>query len=149
MKKAPSEMRPVRPPGLSLEQKIMVLVRRYRAAQKRHKQNEAARSKRLGMAAILALRGLLYERALWLSPADTKAAASLELPTQHAGATAGVSKPFEGAARVLSANTLARMDSAALAPIALGFVAGRLLGPTSGPFVRPKKVICMSEGYVM
>jgi hypothetical protein len=59
MKKVPSEMRPGGRPRPSLEQKIMVLVRRYRAAQKRHKQKEAARSKRLRRAEMLALTGLL------------------------------------------------------------------------------------------
>ncbi len=36
-------------PRLSLEQKLMLIVRRYRAAEKRRKQKEAARSKRLRM----------------------------------------------------------------------------------------------------
>jgi len=116
MKKVPSEMRPVGRPGLSLEQKLMVLVHRYRAAQQRDKRQEAARSKRLRMAAILAPTGLLSERALWLSPADTTAAANLELPTQHAGATAGVPKPLEGAARGLSANTLTKANGHPCAP---------------------------------
>jgi hypothetical protein len=96
-------MRPVGRPGLSPEQKIMVLVRRYRAAQRRHKQKEAARSKRLRMAALLAFTGLLLptlvvlfshssasgaqavfdreEGGLWLSSPDTTAAANLRSNT--------------------------------------------------------------------
>lgn len=50
----PCGLRPPGRPGRSLEQKIRVLVRRYRAAQRRRKQREAAGSKRLCMAAMLA-----------------------------------------------------------------------------------------------
>jgi hypothetical protein len=47
MKKIPSAMRPAERPKLSLEQKIMRLIHRYRAAEERHRQKDAARSKRL------------------------------------------------------------------------------------------------------
>lgn len=202
MKETPSDMRSVERPRLSLEQKIMLMVHRYRAAEKRRMQKDAVRSKRLRMMALFALTVILlpalailfshssangaqaafdradralasghyaqatrdyeqiiarkgysapllfnlgnafyregkwglailnYERALWLSPGDSAAAANLELTRQHVGLTAPVRNPLEKAARVLSANTLAWLGSAALAFIALGLVAGRLLGPT-------------------
>lgn len=202
MKEIPSETRPLERPRRSLEQKIMLMVHRYRTAEKRRARSDAARSKRLRMIALLALTVIVlpsvaillshssahgaeaaferadgalasghyvqathdyeqimarkgysgpllfnlgnsfyregkwgpailnYERALWLSPRDSAAAANLELARQHAGLTAPALNPFERAARVLNANTLAWVGSAALAFVALGLVAGRLLGPT-------------------
>jgi hypothetical protein len=46
MKPSLSEMNPGSRPRLSLQQKIMVMARRYRAAEKRRKQKDAVRSKR-------------------------------------------------------------------------------------------------------
>ncbi len=50
---------------------------------------------------------LSYERALWLSPRDPDVAANLQLARQQAGLTTPVPNPFEKAARVVCANTLA------------------------------------------
>jgi hypothetical protein len=49
MKEIPFDKTAEDHPRLSLEQKIMRLVRRYRAAEKRRKQKDAVRSKRLRM----------------------------------------------------------------------------------------------------
>ena len=46
MKEIPPDIRTAERPRLSLEQKIMLLVRRYREAEKRHQRKEAARFKR-------------------------------------------------------------------------------------------------------
>ena len=218
MKEMPSEMRPFERPRLSLEEKIMLMIHRYRAAEKRRKQKETAHSKRLHLIALLALMVILlpslailfshssangaeaafdradhalasghyaqaardyqqimvrngysapllfnlgnafyregkwglailnYERALWLSPRDSAAAANLELARQHAGLPVPVLNPFERAARVLSANTLAWVGSAALAFVALGLVAGRLLGPT---WRRPARATVLSAILVL
>jgi hypothetical protein len=54
MKKTPSAMGPEARPRRSLEQKIMLMVHRYLAAEKRRKQKEAVRSKRLWMTRVRA-----------------------------------------------------------------------------------------------
>ena len=57
MKELPSPLRPAGHPRLSLEQKLMLVARRYRAAEKRRTQKDTAGSRRRH----------LCERALWLS----------------------------------------------------------------------------------
>lgn len=59
MKEISSETRPVERPRHSIEQKLMLMVHRYRAAEKRRKQKEAARSKRLRMIALFVLTAAL------------------------------------------------------------------------------------------
>jgi hypothetical protein len=59
MKEIPSDKRAEDHLRLSLEQKIMRLVRRYRAAEKRRKQKDAVRSKRLRRMILSALTVIL------------------------------------------------------------------------------------------
>ncbi len=83
MKEIPSDTRTAERPRLSLEQKIMLLVRRYREAEKRRQRKEAARSKRLPMMFLSALPVTLsthqaipfYHRALWFPSCGTGVAA--------------------------------------------------------------------------
>ncbi len=77
---------------LSLEEKILRLVRRYRVAEKRRQQKQAERSK------------------------DFLGIGLLPPPEQNPGLDEKVLVPFEEAARVCCANTLARAASAALPP---------------------------------
>lgn len=59
MKEIPLKRIPGNRPRLSLEQKIMLLVRRFRAAEKRRKQSDA-RSKRLRRIVLSAITTILF-----------------------------------------------------------------------------------------
>lgn len=59
MKEISSKKGPIERPRLSLEQKLLLIVHRYRAAEKRRKQKEAARSKRLRMIALFIVTAIL------------------------------------------------------------------------------------------
>jgi hypothetical protein len=90
---------------VSLEQKIMRLIRRYRAEERRTRRRQAASEKHRC-------------RARHSPGTQTR-----EESEQNAA------NPLERTARVCSASTLAAMANAVVAPVAPGFVAGRLLSP--------------------
>lgn len=78
MKEISPDTRTAERPRLSLEQKIMLLVRRYREAEKRRQRKEAARSKRLRMMTLSA-----FHRASWFRSCRTGVA--VRGTCQHAG----------------------------------------------------------------
>ena len=94
---------PLREKRVSLEEKILLMIRRYRASEKRRLKRRTGTSKHIHRENDGKISRLQ-------STGDQKASLS-----------------FEQAARVCGANTLAWKVSATLAPKARGFVAGRLL----------------------
>ena len=99
---------PIQKPRLSLEQKILRYLRRYRAAEKRRLKKESKSGKR-------------HSRIRYLQKEERNP----EIGGEPA-------KAFERAARVCSANTLAKKPSAAKVRTAPRIVAGRFLLP-GGP----------------
>ena len=90
----------VKKPRLSLEAKILRLVRRYRAAERRRQKGQTTSSKQL----LKASKSPMVHQRLTLDARSTRT--------------------FERRPRVYSANTLAWKASAAVMPMPSGFVAG-------------------------
>lgn len=105
----PSNTNPPASRRVSLEEKILRLVRQYRAAEKRRQKRQTAPSKRFSMVS--------HSRVAHQMP----------------GCGRTTAKALEKAARACSTNTPAWKASAAMVPAAPGFVAGRLFTRNGRP----------------